>query len=519
LQHEHEVWDVVIIGAGMGGGFAAHALAKAGHDVLLIDYGNEDLSAPTTTKPSSDQETRLSENKWPTVSAIEVDGVMTQQYLSIGSGVGGSTNLYAAALERFDRLDIDPPAGSQLPSRSWPISYDELLPYYEEAERLLHVSGTQDPLAVDQASHLPPPPPLGPCDTHFTEFFEAKGLHPYRLHVGIRYRPGCDECLGRLCYKKCRADARSVLSESSRKPTVMSRTEVVKLEALSDHVTHAVARQDGRQFEIRAKIFVLAAGAIHSPKLLFLSRNEHWPQGLANRSGLVGRNLMFHGNQAFALWADKKLPCTGPRKSLAFRDFYQVNGQRYGSVQSSGFEFPYGLLLMHFYKLFDLGRFRKLRFVRPFLRIPAAIATRIFGPGTIFVCIMEDMPYPENRVMRDDSEPDGVTIKYTIKAEFRERTTRFRELLIERFKGRRLTFLSHDVELNYGHPCGTCVMSDDPSTGVIDRDCRAHGVANLFIADASFMPSSAATNPSLTVAANALRVAGKIHQALAGHSD
>jgi choline dehydrogenase-like flavoprotein len=223
---------------------------------------------------------------------------------------------------------------------------------------------------------------------------------------------------------------------------------------------------------------------------------------------------MFHAIQTFALWPNKKLPGTGPRKSIAFRDFYQVGVQRYGSVQSTGFEFAYGGLLVHLYDRFDHGGLRRLRIVRPFLRIPAAVATRISGPGTIFVCIIEDMPYPENRVVIDDHEVDGVLIKYTIKQELRDRITRFRELLAERLKDRRLVFLSRDVELNFGHPCGTCVMSDDSSTGVVDRNCRAHGIANLFITDASFMPTSAATNPSLTIAANALRVADKIDRIL-----
>jgi choline dehydrogenase-like flavoprotein len=276
--------------------------------------------------------------------------------------------------------------------------------------------------------------------------------------------------------------------------------------------------RDNRRIEIQARVFVLAAGAIHSPKLLLRSRNDHWPEGLANRSGLVGRNLMFHVTQAFALWPNQRLAATGPRKSISFRDFYQVGGQRYGSVQSTGFEFGYGGLLMHLYDLFDHGKLRKLRIVRPLLRIPAAAAIKLVGPGTIFVCIIEDMPYPENRVVIDDKEADGVRIKYTIKQELRDRTARLRELLTERLKDRRLVFLSRDIELNFGHPCGTCVMSNDPSTGVVDRDCRAHGIANLFITDASFMPTSAATNPSLTIAANALRVAGKIDRMLAESS-
>jgi choline dehydrogenase-like flavoprotein len=248
--------------------------------------------------------------------------------------------------------------------------------------------------------------------------------------------------------------------------------------------------------------------------LLFKSKNDHWPNGLANHSDLVGRNLMFHANQNFALWPSKKLPSSGPRKSLSFRDFYLADGERCGCVQSTGFELGYGEYLMHMYQRFDHRAPSYLRILRPFLRIPAAITARRYGPGTIFVNLIEDLPYPENRVVVNDDEDDGVSIQYTIKAELRDRAAHLRKLLTDRLKSRRLVFLSEDIELNLGHPCGTCVMSDDPSTGVVDRNCRAHGIANLFIADASFMPTSGAINPSLTIAANALRVSAEINRTL-----
>jgi choline dehydrogenase-like flavoprotein len=508
-QHEGRVWDVAIIGAGMGGGFTAYALANAGRDVLLIDRGNEERLA-AGTRTSDDQEMRLAESKWPTDSAFEVDGVVSRFPGPFGAGIGGSTNLYAAALERFDNRDIDSLPNSRHPTGGWPISYDELLPYYKKAEQLLHVCGTPDPLNPNAFNHISEPPPLGPCDADFKDFFEKSGMHPYRLHVGIRYRPGCDECLGRLCYKGCRADVRSVLTESQNKPTIMARSEVLRIETTSDRVTSAIVQQGDRQITIRAKVFVLAAGAIHTPKLLLQSRNAHWPDGLANRSGLVGRNLMFHAQQTFALWPSKSLAATGPRKCLAFTDFYEVDGQRCGSVQSTGFGLGYGEYLVHLYRLFDHSRARRIPLVRPLLRIPALITTKRLGRGTIFVCLIEDVPYPENRVVLDHNEDDGVSVKYTIKDELRHRVTLFRKLLTAQLKGRRMIFLSQDVELNYGHPCGTCVMSNDASTGVTDRNCQAHGIANLFIVDASFMPTSAATNPSLTIAANALRVAGTI---------
>ena len=501
----------------MGGGFTARALADAGRDVLLIDRGNEERSATSDTPASVDEERRLAESKWPTMSTFEVNGVIERCYPALGAGVGGSTNLYAAALQRFDGRDVNSKSDSPNSTDRWPINYDDLVPYYERAERMLHVCGTPDPLSNHTVEHISEPPPLGPCDADFVQFFREIGLHPtYRLHVGIRYRPGCDECLGRLCHKDCRADILSVLAESQHKPTIMARSEVVKLESTSNRVTRAIVRQGDKQIAIQARVFVLAAGALHTPKLLLQSRNDRWPEGLANCSGLVGRNLMFHATQTFALWPSRKLASTGPRKSIAFTDFYEVDGRRCGSVQSTGFELGYGELLVHLYRRFDCSSTRKIRILRPLLRVPALATIKTLGRGTVFVCLIEDMPYPENRVVLDGSEADGVRVKYNIKDELRDRVTRFRQLLINRLKGRRMVFLSQDVELNYGHPCGTCVMSNDPLRGVIDRDCRAHGIANLFITDASFMPTSAATNPSLTIAANALRVSAQINRTLSG---
>jgi choline dehydrogenase-like flavoprotein len=498
----------------MGGGFLARALADAGHDVLLLERGNEKLSSPSSDTASEDPEKRLTENRWPNSNTFEIDGVTSQFYAPLGSGLGGSANWYAAALERFEDLDLDSQSESMHPTGGWPIRYSELLPYYEQAERMLHVVGTNDPLSAYEANHLGAPPPLGLADSEFVRFFQTKGMHPYRLHVGIRYFPGCDECLGKLCYRGCRADVRSVLAEASKQPTILSRCEVVKLESSGNRVTCALGFQGEMQIKIRAKVFVLSAGAIHSPKLLFQSRSDQWPDGLANRSGLVGCNLMFHVNQSFALWPSKKMPSSGPRKSIGFRDFYIANGQRCGFVQSTGFELGYGELLMQLYRRFDHGAARRLTVLRPFLRIPAALTIKRFGRGTIFACLIEDFPYRDNRVILDECEDDGVKIQYTIRDELRERTTHFRRLLTERLKGQHMAFLSDAIELNYGHPCGTCVMNDDPSAGVVDRDCRAHGIDNFFIVDASFMPSSAACNPSLTIAANALRVSTVIHRGL-----
>ena len=513
-QDECRLWDVAIIGAGMGGGFAARALADAGHDVLLIDRGNEEPSAPRLNSNTNDFESLLTEGKWPTISAFEVDERVRRWFGAMGAGIGGSTNLYSAALERFERHDLDSLPETPHPTGGWPIRYDELLPYYEKAERMLHVAGTRDPLSSDRPSHLEDPPPLGPSDTEFVRSFVKSGMHPYRLHVGIRYRPGCDECLGQLCHNNCRADARSVLAEGRLTPTILERAEAVRLEASSDTVSHAILLQGGNRITVRAKIFVLAAGAIHTPKLLLESCGEHWPDGLANYSGMVGRNLMFHAVQRFVMWPGKRLPSSGPRKSIGFRDFYRVDDERLASVQSTGLELGYGEILVRFYEMFDQSAVSWLRMLRPLLRIPAALIAFLFGSGTIFACNIEDLPYPDNRVLIDRNEADGIRIRYRIEDELRDRLARFRGLIKNRLDMRRTFFLSDGVQLNYGHPCGTCVMGNDPATSVVNRDCRAHGIANLFIADASFMPTSGATNPGLTIAANALRVSDAVNRLL-----
>jgi choline dehydrogenase-like flavoprotein len=527
-QELARLWDVVIVGAGMGGGFTARALAEAGYEVLLLDRGNRDrgnrergnrdrgtLERTAAGVTGGAEDADLAESKWPGPSACEVDGAVSRHYGIFGAGVGGSTNLYAAALERFSRHDVESTPLAPHPTGGWLVTYDQLLPWYVQAERMLHVAGTRDPLNPDSFDHLHEPPALGPVDTQLMQSFADSGMHPYRLHVGIRYVPGCDECLSKLCLRKCRADARSVVAEGLKQPTIVERSEAVRLEAGEDSVTSVILRKDGVETAVRARVFVLAAGAVHTPKLILNSRGQHWPDGVANRNGMVGRNLMFHAGLRFIMWPRKKHASSGPRKSLCFRDFYFHGGQRLGAVQSSGFEAGYGDLLVHLYGEFDRGPLRRLRILRPFLRIPAKLTAAARGRGTIFSAIIEDLPYADNRVVLESTEADGVLMKYTVRPELRDRVERLQDLLRQHLDKRRTIFPGHGVELNLSHACGTCTMGADPAASVVDRDCRAHGIANLFITDASFMPTSAAINPSLTIAANALRVSESIKRVLA----
>ncbi|TXT23751.1 MAG: glucose-methanol-choline oxidoreductase [Gallionellaceae bacterium] len=508
-----EFWDVAVIGTGMGGATVGHQLAKAGHRVIFLEKGLADFppGCDTMQLDNESPSARLGSGNWPTRITGNVDGIKSQFFAPLGCGAGGSTLLYAAALERLDPCDFMPLPGHS--DNAWPISFEQLLPYYRMAEKLFGVRGTTDPLCPSEEPQLPAPPALAECDQHFLGSLGASGLHPYRLHIAYGYEPGCKECGGYICARGCKADARTVCLKPALRTGnahIIDRCEVERLVADATTVKEIVCRRDGGEFVIRARVVVLAASAYFSPVLLLKSTNEHWPHGLANRSGMVGRNLMFHVSDLVAVWPRGKYSMDGPRKTLAFRDFYIHQGVKLGSVQSTGLTAGYGNIVYFFKTAFDRSRWSWLKPVRPLLRIPAYLAAILFGRATIFATIMEDRPYPDNRIVLDPDEPSGMRFDYTVHTELRERASLLKGLVKKAFGRHRLLVISQEVNLNYGHPSGTCRFGADPSSSVLDPNNKAHDLDNLYVVDASFMPTSGGANPSLTIAANALRVAEHI---------
>ena len=260
---------------------------------------------------------------------------------------------------------------------------------------------------------------------------------------------------------------------------------------------------------------MLAAGALMTPMLLLRSGGAAWPDGLANRSGLVGRNLMLHTGDFIAVRPDRGRSDVGPKKALALNDFYVVDGVKLGSLQSVGIPVEPGIVLGHLRS--EAARDPRLwrRLTRPFLRPVAHASAFYFRHAVVFGSIVEDLPYSHNRVMPDPSASNGMRFEYHYSDELRERNRLFRRKLAEALGPRRMVLLSGENNLNYGHSCGTCRIGTDPRTSVLDANNRAHEVENLYVADASFFPSSGGVNPSLTIAANALRVGEAIDQQLA----
>jgi choline dehydrogenase-like flavoprotein len=508
-------WDVAVIGAGMGGGTAARRLAESGLRVLILEFGPSGRAAEAQgiTFGVDDPGARLVRGFWPTRAKATIDGEETEFFAPLGAGVGGSSVFYAAALERLARHDFEDVPGLKHPTGGWPVGHDVFARWYEEAERLYSVCGTPDPLNPEDGKALRAPPPLSDADQAMTAAFRKAGLHPYRMHVAIRFIDGCKECVGFKCPYPCKMDGRSAgvaPALATGRAALIDRCVVERLIAKDGRVTAVEARKDDRLIRISADRIVVAAGGYGTPRLLLASASEAAPNGLANESGLVGRNLMFHLTERAAVWPRYKGEFKGPFKTLALRDFYAHDGDRLGLFHSMGVTLSYGNIMYFLTQRFDQSPFRRMRAVRELLRIPAIAASRLLGKAQLYSTLIEDLPHAENRVLFDAAEPHRVIFQYAIAEDLKERRKRFRKLISRALKSMPHMWVANDAVLELGHPCGTARFGTDPRTSVLDPSCRAHGVNNLYVADSAFMPTSGGVNPSLTIAANALRVADEI---------
>ncbi|KMK65654.1 GMC oxidoreductase [Puniceibacterium sp. IMCC21224] len=507
-----EVWDVIVIGTGIGGGTIGRALAEAGQRVLFLEKGPRGHRAEAHGLNDAVflPEARTVRGYWPDKLHALLNGRASDFYAPLGAGVGGSSVFYAATLERPERHDLDHSDTRPHPTGGWPVGFDAMLPWYAQAARMYRLSGSPDPLSSEPEMPLRAPAPLSSGDAALKSAFEGSGLHPYHLHAAIQHLPGCASCMGRKCPRPCKMDGRSAGVEpalATGQAQLLDRCDVTRLIGVGREIAAVEAHRDGETLTFRANRYVLAGGALGSPRLMLASANDSWPQGAGNGSGLVGRNLMFHMNEMLAIWPPRGAPDSGPSKALSLRDLYHRDGQRFGTVQAMGIDAAYGEIVFYLNNMLERSGLRSLRFLRPLTRIPAALAARLFGRAKIFVGLLEDLPYPENRVLLDPGDHNRLAIDYTFHPELLQRRRAFRRAIRAAFRGQRKAFLGLTPELNFGHPCGTLRFGLTPENSVLTPECRSHEIDNLYVVDASFMPTSMGVNPSLTIAANALRVA------------
>lgn len=487
-------YDVVVIGSGAGGATLTHRLAPSGKRVLLLERGGwsprESSSGDATEVLVGDR--YASPDTW-------YDSDLTAFQPHVHYAVGGATKVYGAALDRLRQKDFRELRHHGGVSPAWPVTYDELEPYYDQAEDLYQVHGTrgEDPTEPRSRRPYPFPPVLPePRIQELSRDLTALGLHPYHAPCGIVVdessaassacvrAAACDRSASLL---HARADAEVIaVRPALRHPnvTLVTNAQVRRLgtDDSGRTVTSVVAEVDGVDQRFSGDVVVVSAGAVNSAKLLLASANDRHPRGLANGSDQVGRRVMFQNRRTY-MATSRERPDTRFETTLGINDFY---------FGDETFRFPMGNV--------QLGGTSSLP-------VDGA-AEHAVG----FWLCTEDLPDPANRVT--------LGIRGNVVLAYTPNNRRPLDELYRRLQGvlgnlgvpghalvRRDSSRSADTAVaDFAHQAGTVRFGDDPATSVLDRDCRAHEVDNLYVVDTSFFPSIGAVNPALTAMANALRV-------------
>jgi choline dehydrogenase-like flavoprotein len=492
--------DIAILGSGMGGATLAWTLRGSGARVLVVERGDFLRREDENWSPSAvfwDHRYRNAES-WE-------DGETGRLYSpGVHYYVGGNTKVFGASLPRFREEDFGVLHHPDGVSPAWPIRYADLEPHYAAAERLYMVHGTPggDPTEPWRSTEYPfPALPHEPSIAELAASLSAQGLRPFATATGVDRREGgrcirCRTCDGFPCKVDAKGDAevRAMLPAlESGSVRLLTRGYVQRLEtsAQGTDVTGAVLVRDGAPLRLHAARFAVACGAANSAALLLRSASARHPRGLGNSSGLVGRNYMVHNSTFFMAIDPRRRNTVNFQKTLGMNDWY---------LPGADGEFPLGNLQM-------LGKLQgpMLKAARRWLPMP--VADYLTRHSIDVYLTTEDVPDPENRVVLGPNGRIRVHWKTNNLVSHRELTRRtarvFRRIGYPLILTQRM-----DIAVN-SHMCGTAVMGDDPAKSVLNRLCRAHDLDNLWVVDSSCFPSSAALNPALTIAANALRVAAQ----------
>ncbi|WP_163265719.1 GMC oxidoreductase [Chelativorans alearense] len=487
--------DIVIIGSGIGGATVAAGLAHSGASILILERGGRLADTPECID----------------AKAIFGAGHYRPQEMWREAGrapfnpgnyyyVGGNSKFYGAVLIRFRREDFSEIEHFGGVSPAWPFPYEELEPWYTKAEALFNVRGAlgEDPTEPFHSAPYPfPPVPDEPAIASVREKLKAQGLHPASLPLGVDHEAWLSRAgtpwdafpnagRGKMDAETC------ALAAALEDADIRLETEakVERLEAAADgkSIARVHYRQGNEQKSVSPKLVILSAGAVNSAALLLRSGENG---GLANSSGQVGRNFMNHNSAAMLAIDPWRKNDAVYQKTLGFNDFYLTDGnggRPLGNVQL-------------------LGKISG-DILRPNVRfLPGPAADFIAGRSVDWYLMTEDLPDPESRVMVDGAD---IVLRWrrTNLGSLKRLTRRMREIC--RASGYPIVLSRPFDKRTPSHQCGTVRMGVDPAEAPLDPFCRSYDHRNLFVVDAGFLPTSAAVNPALTVAAQALRVADHI---------
>lgn len=491
-------YDIIIIGTGMGGGVLTHALQNSGARILVIERGGFLPSEPQNWNVAAvfDEKRYKPNEYWIDAS----NGKPFQP--GVHYFVGGNTKVYGAALPRFRVRDFEALEHEGGTSPAWPISYSDLEPYYEQMETLFHVHGQfgTDPTEPPRANPYPfPPVPHEPYIQELSDVLTGQGLNPFHMPMSIDLRDGgrcirCKTCDGFPCKVDAKGDADvCCVRPATENATITLWTHTYVRRVLTDasgkRATAVEVEKDGQVLAVCADTIIVACGAVNSALLMFRSANHAHPNGLANSSGLIGRNYMVHNNTALTAVKPLKANPTVFQKTMAVNDFY---------FSGPDFNYPMGNLQM-------LGKLQAgmLSVAQP--GVPKPILSGMANRSVDWWVMSEDLPSHENRVELSADGKVQVHWQPTNRAAHQKLIDNARRMMRE--AGYPFVFTqTMGIETN-SHQCGTMRFGTDPATSVLDPLCKTHDIDNLFVVDSSFFPSSAAMNPALTIGAQAMRVA------------
>jgi choline dehydrogenase-like flavoprotein len=490
--------DVVVIGSGMGGATLAAGLAPSGARIVILERGERLVDRPETRDARAIFQKGVFRPEETWFDATGAPFNPGNYYY-----VGGNTKFYGAVLIRYRAEDFRPIQYAEGRTPGWPFGYDELEPWYGRAEALYQVRGRlgEDPTEPEHSAPYPfPPVPDEPAIAAVRERLARAGMRPFSLPLGVdiaRWLARAktpwdafpDTNTGKMDAETCGLEA--ALAHDNVSIETGARVARLETDSAGKRIETVVYEKHGATHRLNARFVALAAGAVNSALLLLASANGAMPDGLANRADQVGRHFMNHNSSA-ALAID---PFTRNdaiyQKTIGVNDFYLDDGRGgppLGNVQLLG-------------KI--SGAILKSQ-----LRLAPEAALELMARRAVdFYLMSEDLPSPDSRVRLDGSRvvldwrPSNLAAQDGLVARMREvlRAAGFPIVLVKPFDRR-----------TPSHQCGTIRMGDDPAKAAVDPHCRAFDHPNLFVVDASVLPTSAGVNPALTVAALALRAAGRI---------
>ena len=498
-------YDVVIIGSGVGGGAVAHQLAGSRARVLILERGPVLPREPQNWSAEAvfvDQRYRTTDT-WTDGGRRFRPG---QYYF-----VGGHTKFYGAAMFRFRERDFQAQELEDGVSPEWPIRYADLEPWYTQAEHLFGVRGQAgiDPTEPPRsAPYVHAPVPHEPVLADIERRLKAQGLHPFAMPCAIDFGPGgrcqrCGTCDGFPCRIDAKGDAEMCLIRPALlQPNIELRTEARVDRLLTDAAGHRIVAAEvvvrGVTHRIEAGLFVLSAGAVNSAALLQRSATARHPRGLANSSDVVGRHFMNHNCTGLMALHPTRRNATRFPKTLAINDHYFGNTSGNANDDGSGSRFPLGNLQL-------LGKLSE-----PMLRgampgwTPRPLSQWLAAHSVDWYVMSEDLPHRDSTVRLNADGSIDLRWQRTNMKTHRQWVRKASDIV--KRTGYPVVLTKPFTMDTPSHQCGTVRFGSDPAHSALDPLCKAWDHDNLYVVDAAFFPSSAAVNPALTVAAQALRV-------------